>query len=189
MTGADLALYIQNPVSMNQKGSELELQETPQVVKRDEQWSAIIPVDASLNEWDKTIQAIPTLISEIQNQGIQPASPLFYRYRRMGDQHAPFALEIGFGLEDKTHVEGELLLSAMEPGTYVTYLHRGHPDQLFEVDPLIREWAAREGIEFSITEENGYEAWTGRYEFFLTNPDDEPDPNNWEIKLAWLTTG
>ncbi|TVR70230.1 MAG: AraC family transcriptional regulator [Sphaerobacteraceae bacterium] len=167
----------------------MELQETPEVIKRDEQWSAIIPVEASLNEWDKTIQAIPRLISEVQNQGIHPASPLFYRYRRMGDQHAPFALEIGFALEDKTHVEGELLLSAMEPGTYVTYLHRGHPDQLFEVDPLIREWAANEGIEFSITDENGYEAWTGRYEFFLTNPDDEPDPNNWEIKLAWLTTG
>jgi hypothetical protein len=78
-------------------------------------------------------------------------------------------------------------LSEMEAGTYLTYQHNGHPDQLFEVDQLIREWAAQEGVSFSVKEEHGFESWTGRYEFFLTNPEEEPDPNKWQIKLAWLT--
>ncbi|MFD2026891.1 hypothetical protein [Promicromonospora aerolata] len=29
------------------------------------------------------------------------------------------------------------------------------------------------------------EAWAGRFEFFLTNPDDQPDRSRWDTELAF----
>ncbi len=32
---------------------------------------------------------------------------------------------------------------------------------------------------------DGQWRWAGRFEFYLTDPNEEPDPNKWEIDLAW----
>jgi effector-binding domain-containing protein len=159
----------------------------PELVTRPAQWSVVIPVKASLNEWNRTIEKIPRVIGWIEEQGIQPASPLFYRYRRTGTADEPFSVEIGFAVDEQVAPGNEVTISEMEEGTYLTYLHHGHPDQIFEVSSELERWAAENGVAIDVQRQGSVEIWRGRYEFFLTNPDDEPDPNNWQIKLAWLT--
>lgn len=165
----------------------MSLTMSPELVTQSAQWSVVVPVEASLKEWNKTIETIPRVVGWIEANGVEPASPLFYRYRRMGDLERPFAVEIGFAMHERIEPDGDLIASEMEGGTYLTYLHQGHPDQLFQTNQEIEEWAARNAIDFDVTKSGDTEIWKGRYEFFLTNPDDEPDPNKWEIKLAWLT--
>jgi effector-binding domain-containing protein len=165
----------------------LSLTMNPELVTRPAQWSVVVPIEASLSQWSKTIEAIPQIVGWIEENGIQPASPLFYRYRRIGDLEKPFSVEIGFAVHERAEPAGDIIASEMEGGTYLTYLHRGHPDQLFETNRGVETWARKYGILLDVARDGDTEDWKGRYEFFLTNPDDEPDPNKWEIKLAWLT--
>jgi effector-binding domain-containing protein len=165
----------------------MSLAVNPELVTRPAQWSVVIPVEASLSEWNKTIDVIPQILGWIEANEVEPASPLFYRYRRIGDLEKPFSVEIGFAVNEQVAPSGNVVLSEMEGGTYLTYLHQGHPDQLFETGREIEMWAETNEITFDVRRSGDTEVWKGRYEFFLTNPDDEPDPNNWEIKIAWLT--
>ncbi len=159
----------------------------PELVTRPAQPSVVIPVEASFSEWNRTIEAIPQIITWIEQNRIEPASPLFYRYRRIGDQTRPFVVEIGFALHEPVAVPEPLTISEMEGGTYLTCLHQGHPDGIFDTSAQVMKWAQENGVKLDVSTEGETEIWRGRYEFFLTNPDEEPDPQKWEIKLAWLT--
>lgn len=97
----------------------------PELVTRPAQWSIAIPVKASLSEWNKTIEAIPQLLAWIEEQNIQLASPLFYRYRRIGGMERPFSVEVGFAIEEPVEVTGDVVLSEMEGGAYLVCTHHG----------------------------------------------------------------
>ncbi len=68
----------------------------PELIARPAQPSIVVPVEASLSEWNRTNETIPEVIGWIQANGIEPASPLFFRYLRMSDEAQPFQLESGF---------------------------------------------------------------------------------------------
>jgi hypothetical protein len=122
---------------------QLSLTLNPELVTRPAQWSVVVPIEASLSEWNKTIEAIPQIVGWIEAHGIQPASPLFYRYRRIGDLEKPFSVEIGFAVHERVEASGDFIASEMEGGTYLTYLHQGHPDltlrhpRVFEAGPVL----------------------------------------------------
>jgi hypothetical protein len=159
----------------------------PELFTRPAQWSALIPIEASLGEWHRTIEQIPVILNWIGKNNIVPASHLFNRFRRFGNQSDPFSVEIGFALAEAVEVSNPVHLVEMEGGTYLKYLHRGHPDGLFDIDPQLRRWASENAVHLDVANDSSAEIWKGRYEFFLTNPYEVPDPHNWEIKLAWLT--
>jgi hypothetical protein len=64
-------------------------------------------------------------------------------------------------------------------------VHHGHPDRLEETHAAIREWASREGIRFKREDDGGNEVWAGLYEFYLTDPADEPDLNDWKTEVLY----
>lgn len=146
-----------------------------------------IPVEASLHEWNRTIDAIPKLFAWIEENGVTPAGALFYRYRVLGDTERRFQVEIGITVSEPVEGSGEVVAGTIPEGTYASYVHHGHPDQLFQVNDDIETWAAENGIELDIHSEGELVVWTGRFEFFLTNPEEEPNPNNWFTEVAYLT--
>jgi effector-binding domain-containing protein len=160
---------------------------SPELVTRPAQPSIVVPVEASLNEWNRAIEKIPEVIGWIQSNEIEPASPLFFRYLRIGDETRPFQLEIGFALNEHVEGSGNVVASELPGGTYLTYLHHGHPDKLFEISETLAQWASENGVECDVTSDGIFEHWAGRFDFFLTDPEMEPDRDNWEIKIAWLT--
>jgi hypothetical protein len=43
-----------------------------------------------------------------------------------------------------------------------------------------------EGLQFDKRWEEEEEIWNGRFEFYLIDSQNEPDPAKWEIELAFL---
>ncbi len=82
---------------------------------------------------------------------------------------------------------GKVVASEMPGGTYLTYLHHGHPDKLFETYESLSKWTSENNVECDVTNDGTSEHWAGRFEFYLTDPEVEPNRENWEIKIAWLT--
>ena len=68
-------------------------------------------------------------------------------------------------------------------------LHHGHPDSLHATCAALEAWGASEGVGFAQGESERRVTWHGRYEFYLSNPAEQPDPNSWTTEVAYLTQG
>lgn len=145
-----------------------------------------IPVQATLQEWNRTIEQIPQLFQWLGQNGVTPDGALFYRYRILGDNESEFNVEIGMAVSEPVEGSGPVVAGEIPAGTYVASVHHGHPDRLFEVNAGIEAWASEQGVAFDLQRIGDQEVWTGRFEFFLTNPEDEPDPANWSTEVAIL---
>ena len=62
--------------------------------------------------------------------------------------------------------------------------HVGHPRGLQKATAALPAWTEESGLQWQM---DGKE-WAGRVEWYLTNPETEPDTRKWETELAFLTT-
>ena len=160
---------------------------TPKLETRAAQPCVAIPVQASFQEWNRTIEQIPKLFEWLGQHNVTPAGPLFYRYHVLGDMERQFELEIGIAVTEPVNGSAAVVAGEIPGGTYATVVHHGHPDGIVAAYQNLEAWAEREGIEFDIQRNGQADLWAGRLEFYLTNPDDEPDPNKWSTEIAYLT--
>jgi hypothetical protein len=63
-------------------------------------------------------------------------------------------------------------------------LPTGPFDELGEATAELLSWADDNGIVWDVRSGENGDEWTSRTEFYLTNPDEEPDSAKWETELA-----
>lgn len=148
--------------------------------------AAQISVRASLSEWTKATDQVPVLINWLVQQQAPDAGPLYFRYLRQGDFVAPFDLAIGIVLTEPLPGAGYIEASTVPAGEYATAMHHGHPDQIGAVHQAMLAWIAAKGREIARDEAG---AMVGVFEFYLTDPATQPDPAQWETKVAYLLAG
>jgi hypothetical protein len=51
------------------------------------------------------------------------------------------------------------------------------------------DWATANNVTFDKHEGPTGTAWKARVEHYLTDPEEQPNPEKWETKLAFLTRG
>ena len=162
----------------------------PALEQRAAQPVVLIPITVTMAQWGQANALVPELFAWLGQRGLTPAGPLFYRYLIVGDLgvdgDAPFRLEIGIPVARAVEGDDRVVSGEIPAGTYATITHHGHPDQLEQTCGRLEAWAAQEDITFATTDEGYDDVWGGRYEFFLTDPDVEPDLNNWKIEVAYL---
>ena len=128
---------------------------------------------------------IPEVLSVLRDSRSTPAGPLLYRYLVATDVDSPFSVEVGFPTARFIPCEGSAHPGTIPAGRYATYRHLGHPDNLRNSFDLLEHWIDQSGEQPDTEIVNDERRWAGRFEFYLTNPEDQPDPNKWEIELAW----
>lgn len=158
----------------------------PVVELRAEQPYVAIPVQATLREWGKTAALVSEIFDWIDKKGLEPVGAPFYRYWCIGGLDEEFTLEVGVPIEHMVAGDDRVVASSIPGGSYATAMHRGHPDMLAGSLEGLEKWAKTEGLEFDKRWEEEEEIWNGRFEFYLTDPETEPDPAKWEIELAFL---
>ena len=158
----------------------------PYVEMKAEQPYAAIPVQVTLREWGKTAAMVPEVLDWIAKKGVKAVGAPFYRYWCIGGQDEEFTLEVGVPIEHMVTGDDRVVASSIPGGSYATAIHRGHPDMLAGSLDELEKWARAEGLEFDKRWEEEEEIWNGRFEFYLTDPETEPDPAKWEIELAFL---
>jgi effector-binding domain-containing protein len=156
------------------------------VETRPETLTAGITESVSMTEFAKVADRIAEIAGWIVERGVYPAGAPFFRYHviDMADQ---LVIEAGFPVPDGAALtsEGDVTVSVAPAGRYVTTVHHGHPDELIDVTDALLRWAAAQGLTFDRHDTDAGDAWAGRFEFYLTDPAEQPDMAQWDVELAF----
>lgn len=158
----------------------------PELQRRAEQPYVAIPIEVTLREWGRANALVPELFKWLDENNLRLAGAPFYRFWTIGDEERAFSLEVGIPLDHPISGDGRVIAGTKPAGLYAIMHHHGHPDRLRESFEVLDAWADREGIYWANHRRDGQEVWGGRFESFLTNPEEEPDLNKWTIEIAYL---
>lgn len=147
-----------------------------------------ISIKVTLREWHQANALVPEIYQWLAERDIVPMGGPIYRYHTIGDDDHEFDLEVGVPVTNPVQGDGRVLAGVLPAGRYAVMVHEGHPDRQHQSHAALREWVAVHGWAFDKTGQGPDEVWTARYETYLTNPEEQPDPNKWSTEIAYLLT-
>lgn len=129
---------------------------------------------------------IPQLIDEVfgwlGKQGIEPAGAPFLRYYiiNMMDK-----LDIELGVPVASAVSGDDRVKAgvLPAGRYASLIYTDVTKGV-EGNSVLIGWAESQGLKWDRWDDPKGDAFRSRYEIFLTGPEEDPDPANWDTEVA-----
>lgn len=159
------------------------------VTQREAQPYVAIPATATLEEWGRVNALFPEILAHVSQNGHQIVGPPFIRYWTIGDHERPSRVQVGVPIARGVPCMDRILSGTIPAGRYATATHTGHPDDLFEIESQLVKWMESKGLTPATHPEDGGVRWDGRFQFFPTDPREEPDPTKWKIEVAVLLTG
>ncbi len=158
------------------------------IEKRPEQPYMAIRTQVSMHELPTVIpQLMDEVIGWLNDQAVPPAGAPFIRYHviNMADK---LDIELGWPVASSLAGNGRISAGVIPAGQYATLLYTGDYSGLMEANGVLIEWAREQGIAWDCWDTGSGDGFAGRFEFYLTDPAEEPDPAKWEtevtIKLA-----
>jgi hypothetical protein len=99
-------------------------------------------------------------------------------------------MEIDVGVPVAAPIEGDgrVIADVLPAGSYVTTIYTGNVmnDGLMRATGDLLAWAEKNGVMWDKWQSGATgEGWKARVEFYLTDPDDEPDLDKWDTELAF----
>lgn len=157
----------------------------PGIEVRAEQPYVAIPIQVTFREWGQANALVPQVYGWLAANNIIPAGPPFFRYHVIGSMDEKFHLEIGVPVGNPVEGDGRIVAGAIPAGSYATLVHTGHPDKLIHAYTEFEKWIAAQALQVDTHHNGSNDVWAGRFEFYLTNPEEEPDLNKWAIQIAY----
>ena len=146
----------------------VEEPETPTIGIR-----AVLPMD-QLTEFFGT--AFGELYEMAGREGLKFAGMPFARYRGMPTE--TIDVEAGVPLGEPGRDSGRIAAGSLPATSAVECIHTGPYDKLEETYTAMAEWMADHD------QKPAEEMW----EYYLTDPSIEPDPEKWQTKVVWPVT-
>lgn len=116
--------------------------------------------------------AVEAVTTALAAQGIAATGPPFARYHRTGE--GEFAVEAGLPTASAVAPRGEVLASSLPGGPVAVMTHVGPYDEMEPAYQALADWvAARGGAPAG-------DPW----EVYLTDPEQEPDPQRWRTEIV-----
>lgn len=141
----------------------------------------------------REMPSLPPLWGEVfgwlASKGIEPAGAPFWNYRVV-DMENTMEIDVGVPVAAPVIGNERMIADVLPAGQYVTALYTGNvmDDGLMRATGDLLEWARKNGVVWDKWQSGATgEGWKARVEFYLTNPDDEPDLDKWETELAFKT--
>jgi effector-binding domain-containing protein len=127
---------------------------------------------------------IPQLLGEVLGwlgqKKIAPSGAPFMRFHTISTE---YDIEIGAPVAEALAAEGRVIASEIPAGRYAWLVYTGRDDG-YAGNKVLIDWAAEQGLGFDCWDTATGDAFRARYESFLTNPNDQPDPTRWETEVA-----
>jgi effector-binding domain-containing protein len=136
--------------------------------------------------WSEFPKVIPECLSEVfgwlGKEGIAPVGPPFIRYHVI-NMEALMDVEMGVLVAEALAGNGRVQAGILPAGRYASLVYTGVQNGI-PANGALLEWGASKGLVWDNWQVESGDAFGGRVEFFLTEPDDEPDPAKWETEVA-----
>jgi effector-binding domain-containing protein len=132
------------------------------------------PLWAEVNHW-------------LKSKGITSSGPAIIRYLTT-DMSTKLDIDIGFTIDQIVAGDSRITTGVLPAGQYATLLYTGpvRGKGVYKATVALMDWAAKNNIVWNTTIKDGVEWWNGRTEFYLTDPDHEPDPKKYQTELVFL---
>lgn len=129
-------------------------------------------------------EALDAVFAWLAARGIAPAGAPFIRYHVI-DMAAQLDIELGVPVSSTIAGDGRVQAGELPAGRYASLIYTGI-DNGIEGNRALIEWAAANGIQWDRWDDPRGDAFRSRYETFLTGPDENPDPAQWQTEVAIL---
>ena len=132
---------------------------------------------------------LPPLIPEVkewmQKRNMEATGPDFFLYKSMNDK-GELDCEAGFPVVKLVEGDGRVIAGSFPAGLYASIIYTGHFKNMMQAHIALEKWIKEEGLTEKATSENGRTQWGGRTEFYLVDPDFEPNPDKWQTEIVFL---
>jgi len=132
-------------------------------------------------------RVLPPLLDEVlawlQAERIRPTGAPFFRYWRTDMDANQFVVDVGWPIAEPVAGEGAIIGDTLPAGQYTVILNTGPFDDLFDAYNALHDWAAANDLTWQISADR---SWGARVEHYLTDPADEPDPQQWQVEITLL---
>ena len=129
---------------------------------------------------------IPKLLAEVFDwlgkQSLDPTGPPFIRYHVI-DMQGLMDVEMGVPVASILSGDGRISPGVLPAGRYASLIYTGLKNGI-KGNAALLDWAKEQGIRWDRWDDEKGDAFGSRVEFFITDPDDEPDPKKWETEVA-----
>jgi effector-binding domain-containing protein len=130
---------------------------------------------------------IPRSIGEVfdflNGHGVQPRGAPFIRYHVI-DMQGELDIEIGVPVDAVLAGDGQVQPGILPAGRYVSLVHTGPYPELMQANADLLAWAAQQGLELDQHATPRGDAFGGRYESYLSEPQEKPERTEVAIRLA-----
>ena len=166
--------------------NEVQVINEPKVQVRAEQPYVSIPIEINLKEWDKANALVVEIFGWLGQKRVQPTGAPFFRYQVIGDIDKKCKIEVGVPVGNAISGDGHVIAGTIPAGKYVTLVHTGHPNRIANSYAILEEWASGRGMRWDNRMEDNEDIWAGRFEYYLTDPAEQPNPEQWSIEIEYL---
>jgi effector-binding domain-containing protein len=155
----------------------------PKIDERTAKHYVGIRIEASGQELPEVIPAtLGELYAWMDQRSIPWAGAPFLRFHVI-DMAATMQLELGVPVANEVPGDGRVSPGVLPAGRYASLIYTGVTNA-FEGNKMLIEWAHQQGIAWDRWDDPKGDAFAGRYESYLTNPEEEPDMAKWETEVA-----
>ncbi len=139
-----------------------------------EQLASAVPLNETVFEW-------------LAQRDVAPAGPPFWKYNVI-DMAGQLELEVGVATETAATADDQVSVGELPAGRYLETTFHGHPDGLQQATADLLAYAEAQGLTFDSTDSPAGDRWAARLEYYLTDPDDQPDMAQWDTTLSFKLT-
>ena len=153
---------------MNDDGQQprrIHITEQPVAVVRER-----VPMDSLTSFFDRAFGAV---MAAVQMQGARPAGPPFAMYHGMPGETVD--VEAGFPIAGNFEGTGEVSSGVLPDTDAFEAVHTGPYDTLGSTYDAIREHMEADGAAPA----------DSMWEYYLTDPQKQPDPATWQTRVVW----
>ena len=156
----------------------------PEIVTRAEQPYVAIRGHVTMAEIAAFAVRTGEVFGWLGARGLVPDGPPFLKYNVI-DMARQLEIETGVPVAAPVDGGGEVISGVLPAGRYATVTHVGHPSELMGVTKALLDWAAGQGLTWDMSPDADGDRWGSRVEFYLTDPQQEPDMSKWVTQLAY----
>ena len=123
----------------------------------------------------------------LKEKGVQPFGPAIIRYLTT-DMSKELDIDVGFLVDKAVKGDDRITGDALPAGRYATLLYTGpyRGKGIYNATVALLEWASENKIKWDTSKKKGVEGWSGRAEFYFSDPAVDKDPSKYETELAFL---
>jgi effector-binding domain-containing protein len=120
----------------------------------------------------------------LAQQQVAPVGPPFWKYNVI-DMARQLELEVGVATTTLATAADRVSVGELPAGRYLETTYHGHPDGLLQATSDLLAHADAQGLSFDKSDSPTGELWAARLEYYLSDPDDQPDMTQWDTTLSF----